>query len=129
MKITTFNPMIVSPKADDVVSVFEALGFQKTHAPVTATESGDVSSVRMKHPDGYHVDVADVGSLPRDLNYIRMNVDDFKAAYDILIAHGFTNTRGDGTLDTASAKEATMVSPSGFTISLIQHEKKCRHAD
>ena len=127
MKITTFNPMIVSPKADDVVSVFEALGFQKTHAPVTALETRDVPSVRMKHPDGYHVDVADVGNLPRDLSYIRMNVDDFKAAYDILIAHGFTNTRGDGTLDTTSAKEATMVSPSGITISLVQHEKKCKH--
>jgi predicted RNA binding protein YcfA (HicA-like mRNA interferase family) len=31
MKITTFDPIIVSPKADDVIKVFEELGFEKTH--------------------------------------------------------------------------------------------------
>ena len=29
MKITTFDPIIVSPKADELISVFEALGFEK----------------------------------------------------------------------------------------------------
>ena len=55
--------------------------------------------------------------------YIRMNVDDFEEAYAILTTHGLTNTRGDGTLDTKSAKEATMVSPSGFRIALVKHIK------
>ena len=31
MKITGFNPMIVTAKADDVVKVFEDLGFEKSH--------------------------------------------------------------------------------------------------
>lgn len=53
-----------------------------------------------------------------------MNVDDFDAAYKILIDHGFKNNRGDGTINTSSSKAATMISPSGFTISLIQHIKK-----
>lgn len=123
MKITTFDPMVVSPKADDVIKVFEALGFEKTHAPVTKTETGEIASVRMKHAEGYHVDVADVKSVPQDMTIIRMNVDNFAEAYDILIAHGFKNTRGDGTIDTKSAKAATMVSPSGFRISLIEHIK------
>ena len=57
------------------------------------------------------------------MTYIRMNVDNFAEAYDILTAHGFKNTRGDGTIDTKSSKAATMVSPSGFTISLIEHIK------
>ena len=52
-----------------------------------------------------------------------MNVDDFDEAYGILTAHGFTNTRGDGTVDTKSSKAATMVSPSGFRIVLVKHIK------
>ena len=53
-----------------------------------------------------------------------VNVDNFEEAYEILKKHGFTNTRGDGTIDTKSATAATMVSPSGFRISLIKHIKK-----
>ena len=124
MQITTFDPLVVSPKADDVIQVFTALGFEKTHAPVTQTENGDVASVRMKDANGYHVDVASLDRVPQDLTYIRMNVDNFAEAYDILIAHGFKNTRGDGSLETGSAKAATMVSPSGFRISLLEHIRK-----
>ena len=123
MTITSFDPMIVSPKADEVVKVFEALGFEKTHAPVTTTETGEIASYRMKHADGYHIDVADLDRIPKDMTYIRMNVDNFAEAYELLIAHGFQNTRGDGTVDTKSSKAATMVSPSGFVISLIEHIK------
>lgn len=123
MKITTFDPMIVTPKADDVIKLFEALGFEQTHAPVTSVEAGDVKDVRMKHPDGYHVDVADL-QVPKDMTFIRMNVDNFEEAYDLLISHGFTNTRGDGKVETKSSKAATMVSPSGFIISLIEHIRK-----
>lgn len=124
MKITTFDPLIVCTKQADAISVFEELGFERTHAPVTETSIGDVESVRMKNADGYHVDIADVTTIPSDLTYIRMNVDDFEAAYDILVKHGFKSTREDGsTLDTASAKEATMIAPSGFRIALIKHIK------
>ena len=31
MQITTFNPMILSPKADEVIKLFEDLGFEKRH--------------------------------------------------------------------------------------------------
>ena len=123
MKITTFDPIIITPKFNDAVSLFEALGFEKKHAPVTDTGKHEVRSFRMKDANGFHVDIADVKDIPRDMTYIRMNVDNFAEAYDILTAHGFTNTRGDGTLDTKSAKEATMVSPSGFIIALVQHIK------
>ena len=68
------------------------MGFEKTHAPVTQTENGDVASVRMKDANGYHVDVASLDRVPQDMTYIRMNVDNFAEAYDILIAHGFKNT-------------------------------------
>ena len=59
MKITTFDPIIVTKQFDEVVGLFEALGFEKKHAPVTDTGKRNVRSFRMKHPEGYHVDVAD----------------------------------------------------------------------
>ena len=125
MKITTFDPLIVSKSAEDVIKVFEDLGFEKSHAPVTTTELGNVQSYRMKNADGFHVDVSNVlQDTERDYILIRMNVDNFEEAYNILIKHGFTNTRGDKTLDTKSATAATMVSPSGFRIALVQHIKK-----
>lgn len=125
MKITSFDPIISSRNADDIIKFFTDLGFEKTHSPVTETEIGNVSSFRMKNESGFHVDIAaSLRDITRDEMLIRMNVDDFEEAYNILKAHGFTNTRGDDTLDTKSAKAAVMVSPSGFRIALVKHIKK-----
>lgn len=125
MKITTFDPLILTKDQDAAVKTFEALGFHKSHAPVTEVEAGPVHSVRMVNEDDYHVDISQAMSeLERDVTLIRMNVDDFDAAYKTLTERGFTNTRGDRALDTGSAKAATMVSPSGFRIALVQHIKK-----
>lgn len=123
MKITTFDPLILSPKSGDVVKLFEELGFEITHDPVTKVEIGEVQTTRMKNESGFHIDVANIGNIPNDRMLIRMNVDNFEEAYDIFIKHGFKNTRGDNTLDTKSAIEATMVSPSGFSVALVKHMK------
>lgn len=123
MKITTFDPLILSPKSGDVVKIFEELGFEITHDPVTKVEIGEVQTTRMKNESGFHIDVANIGNIPNDQMLIRMNVDNFEEAYDIFIKHGFKNTRGDNTLDTKSAIEATMVSPSGFSVALVKHMK------
>ena len=124
MKITTFDPIIVSPKAEDLISVFEALGFEKSHAPVSATSIGDVQSIRMKNEGGFHVDIADVKGIPEDRTYIRMNVDNFDEAYDILLKHGYKNKMGENkSLESKSSKAATMLSPSGSVIALVQHIK------
>jgi len=120
MKITTFDPLILSPKSGDVVKLFEELGFEITHDPVTKVEIGEVQTTRMKNESGFHIDVANIGNIPNDRMLIRMNVDNFEEAYDIFIKHGFKNTRGDNTLDTKSAIEATMVSPSGFSVALVK---------
>ena len=106
------------------MSGFEALGFEKSHAPVTATSIGDVTSIRMKHENGYHVDVADVKGIPQDRTYVRINVDNFEEAYDTLLKHGFKNRLGENeTIDSKRSKAATMISPSGFIIALVQHIK------
>jgi hypothetical protein len=122
MKITTFDPMILSAKADDVIKVFEDLGFEKHHAPTVDTGKSLVTSTRMKNEDGFAIDIAGVASMPRDMNIIRMNVDDFDAAYELLTSMGFKNSSGK-TVDTETNKSTLMVSPTGFAFDLCQHIK------
>ena len=124
MQITTFNPMILSPKADEVIALFEALGFERRHQKDNIDDK-DISSVRMKDSNGFHVDVARVESLPKDMTTMRMNVRDFEEAYELLKAHGFKNAKGEDTVvETVHAKSCLMISPSGFAIQLTQHIRK-----
>ncbi len=123
MKITTFNPLIVSAHADDAIALFEELGFEKRHAPVVDTGDRTVTRTRLKDANGFYVDISNVASIPRDLTAIRINVDNFPEAYELLTAHGFTKAPGVEEVDLASAKALLMVSPSGFAVELIQHIK------
>ena len=124
MKITTFNPMILSPKADEVIKLFEELGFERRHQ-VDNVDDKDISSVRMKDANGFYVDVASVESMPKDMTTMRMNVRDFEEAYEFLKERGFKNAReGDHVVESASAKSCLMIAPSGFSIQLTQHIRK-----
>ena len=123
MKIATFNPMILSKNAEEIISLFEELGFERRHQ-VDNIDGKDISSVRMMDANGFYLDVASVESLPRDMTTMRMNVSDFDEAYELLKAHGFKNARGeDQTVDSKSARSCLMISPSGFSIQLTQHIK------
>lgn len=124
MKIATFNPMILSKNAEEIISLFEELGFERRHQ-VDNIDGKDISSVRMMDANGFYLDVASVESLPRDMTTMRMNVSDFDEAYELLKAHGFKNARGeDQTVDSKSARSCLMISHSGFSIQLTQHIKK-----
>ena len=124
MQITTFNPMILSPKADEVIKLFEELGFERRHQ-VDNVDDKDISSVRMKDANGFYVDVARGESMPQDVTRMRMNVRDFEEAYEFLKARGFKNTRGDDhVVESKSAKSCPMIAPSGFSIQLTQHIRK-----
>ena len=121
MQITTFNPMILSKNADEIIKLFEALGFERRHR-VDNIDGKDISSVRMKDANGFHVDVARVESMERDMTTMRMNVRDFDEAYAFLKAHGFKNARGeDYAVESKSARSCLMIAPSGFSIQLTQH--------
>ena len=121
MKITTFNPMILSPKADELITLFEELGFEKRHSPTVDTGKSLVTSTRMKNADGFCIDIAGVASLPKDMTIIRMNVDSFDEAFEMLTAKGFKQQ--GPTVELPSSKSAMMVSPSGFAFDLCQHIK------
>ena len=124
MKITTFNPMILSPKADELITLFEELGFEKRHSPTVDTGKSLVTSTRMKNADGFCIDIAGVASLPKDMTIIRMNVDNFDEAYEMLISQGFTHSGGEQMVETATNKSALMTSPSGYAFDLCQHIKE-----
>jgi hypothetical protein len=124
MKITTFNPQIITKNAEPLVKLCEELGFEKRHRQEGIGDM-DVTGIRMKDANGFYLDISEADApVPNDLVSIRMNVDNFEEAYDLLIAKGFKNFYGDRAIPSKSAKSAIMISPSGFTINLIQHIKK-----
>lgn len=51
-----------------------------------------------------------------DMTAIRMNVDNFEEAYDILSAHGFRKALGIEEVDLETTRALLMVSPSGFAV-------------
>ncbi len=125
MKITSFNSFISAADPDEAVSLFGELGFERRH-----TKKGieiadrDDTVIRMKDENGFYVDILKPESgQDRDMAGIRMNVDDFDEAYEMLRKRGFKNLYGDETVSTSSSKAAMMVSPSGFNICVIQHIK------
>lgn len=126
MKITSFNPLIITKDAESVIALFEALGFERRHKK-TGINGKDITSVRMRYEgeDGkvFHVDVTQA-DVEKDITTIRMNVSDFDEAYEMLKARGFINTQGDRITDTGSSRSTMMVSPTGFTISITQHIRK-----
>lgn len=127
MKITSFNPLIVTKDAKAAIALFEALGFERRHKKTGINGDDDITSVRMKYTseDGkvFHVDIAESARVPRDITSIRMNVDNFDEAFKMLEEKGFKNAQGDRITDTGTSKSTMMVSPSGFSVSVTEHIK------
>ena len=125
MKITSFDPFIDTKKANDIIKVFEELGFERSHTKdgIEIADRND-KIIRMKNANGFHLDLLQSDAdIPCDMVGIRMNVDNFDEAYKILQKHGFKNIYGDETVATKTSKAAMMISPSGFRISIIPHLK------
>lgn len=122
MKITSFNPLIVTKDAESVIALFEALGFERRH---TKEDIGlnDVTDVRMKDANGFHVDIAEGSG---EWTMIRMNVDDLEEAIAFLEARGFHRARHEAaheTVDTGTSRFNIVVSASGFIFAVSQHTK------
>ena len=122
MKITSFNPLIVTKDAASAIALFEDLGFERRHEK-EGISINRVTDVRMKDANGFHVDIA-AGS--DEWTMIRMNVDDLEEAIAFLEARGFHRARHEAaheTVDTGSSRFNIMVSPSGFIFAVSQHTK------
>jgi hypothetical protein len=74
--------MVVSRDSENLIKLFEELGFEKKHQPVADAGKGEVTTTRMKDVNGFCIDiVGSDGSIP-DFTEIRINVDDLKEACD-----------------------------------------------
>ena len=123
MKITSFNPQIITKDAEAIAGLFEELGFERKH---TKKDIGvkNVVDIVMKNADGFHLDISQPEmELPHDIQAIRINVRDFEEAYELFISRGFRNFYGDERVYTPSSKSAVLLAPTGFVINLVEHIK------
>lgn len=122
MKITSFNPLIVTKDAASAIALFEELGFEKKHTKA-GISLNNVTDVRMKDANGFHVDISEGSG---EWTMIRMNVDNLEEAIAFLEARGFHRARHEAaheTVDTGSSRFNIMVSSTGFIFAVSQHIK------
>lgn len=124
MKITGFSPLILTDiaDADHMIELFEELGFEQRHKHVQL-DGREINNVTMRDADGHCIDIASVPVKPLDSVIIRMNVDDFDEAFELLTARGFV-CGSNSVIETPSSKSALMISPTGFKFDLCQHIRK-----
>jgi adenylate cyclase class IV len=123
MQITGFNPLIVTTDPENTIKLFEELGFERRHTKDDLEDREDIVGVRMKDANGFHVDIVHTDRAKQDMVTIRMNVDNFDEAREMLEKRGFKSNTGQ-TVEDSSSKSIGMYAPSGFQISLVQHIKK-----
>ena len=122
MKITSFNPLILTKNAEDIINLFEALCFEVKHRNDNIKDREGITAVRMKHEKGYHVDIVQSDAFDKDRMTIRINVDNFEEAYSFFEEHGF-RPYTEKPANTKSSKSISMIAPNGFWISICQHIK------
>ena len=123
MKITGFNPLILTTDPENTIKLFEELGFERKHTKDDLEGREDIVGVRMKDPNGFHVDIVHSDKTKQDMVTIRINVDDFDEARKALEEHGLKSHTGQ-IVEDPSSKSIGMYAPSGFSISLVEHIKK-----
>ena len=122
MKISSFNPLIVTKDAAPVIKLFEELGFEKRHEK-EGISVDNATDVRMRDANGFYVDITQGTG---EWTMIRMNVDNLEEAVAFLEERGFHKARHDvanKTIDTGSSKINIMVSPTGTIFSVSEHLK------
>jgi catechol 2,3-dioxygenase-like lactoylglutathione lyase family enzyme len=122
MKITTFNPLIITRDPDAAIELFEKMGFKQHHVKQNISEI-KTTDVRMKDENGFYVDIAQGDG---EYTMIRVNVDDFDEAIEFFMSHGFrkpNHERAHKTVDTGSSRYTMVVSPSGYILAVSQHIK------
>ena len=123
MKITSFNPLIITKNPEATIQLFEELGFKRHHTKKNIGDN-EVTDVRMEDANGFNVDVAEGDG---EWTAIRINVDDFDEAIEFFTAHGFRKPRhgtAHKTVDTGSSKYTMLVSPTGFIVAISKHFRK-----
>ncbi len=122
MKITTFNPLIITRDSESAIKLFEEMGFERRHKK-EGIGIEKTTDIRMKDENGFHVDISQAND---ERMMIRVNVDNLEEAIDFLISRGFhkaNHPAAHDTVDTGSSRYNIMVSPSGYILAVSQHIK------
>ena len=122
MKITSFNPLIVTKDSDSTIALFEEMGFVRNHEK-EGIGIEEVNEVRMKNENGFYIDISQGHG---EYTMIRMNVDNLQEAVEFLESRGFHKARHaavENTVDTGSSKFNIMVSPTGYILAVSEHDK------
>ena len=123
MKITSFGPEVMVTDAEPVIQLFKDLGFEPRHHQEGLADKNVEGNV-LRDANGFRMNILQVPGLSRPaIPSIRMNVDNFDEAYELLKKHGFTEAPGASVTDTGSAKSIMMVSPTRYIINIVQHIK------
>lgn len=72
MKITAFNPLLITSHAAEIVALFEELGFEQAHSKTGI--HGDIASYDLKYGEDFRVDVTQVDGVPQDMKIGRAHV-------------------------------------------------------
>ena len=123
MKITTFNPFVVTEQVDDTIKLFEALGFERRHTK-EGIEIADRTDtvIRMKDANGFYLDVLQSeAEAARDTVGIRINVDDFDEGVSYFEARGYS-VFGEAH-ETDSSVTALMTNGDGSYLVIFHHKK------
>ena len=64
MKISSICPLIVSPKADELIKIFEELGFEAAHVK-SDIEGGQNINTDMKDANGNRIDITSTEILKK----------------------------------------------------------------
>ena len=120
MKVTSVAPIIVSQDAEGLIKLFEAMGFEMLHTK-EGIEDGNNTNFQLINEGGFRVNIASSKHVPQDITAVNINVDDFDEAYDLFIANGFVNPRGDKVTDTGSSMATMLFGPNGAAVNLVKH--------
>ena len=127
MKITNLCPVVIVPteeEAKSLVRLFEELGFESKHSQLFRIKDGqEAVQYVMRDANGNEIDIMNSPIVSEDVIRIRLNVDNFTEAYDLLNERGFKNTLDGLVYYSGSSLTSPMISKSGLGFSLVQHTK------
>lgn len=130
MKITGLTTQIITKAPEAAISLFESLGFERRHNKTGDDEFSFSTVIMKKAKDGSDTEsfcVEIISSpknpLDRDLTGMRINVDDFEAACELMEKMGAVRSNNFGTNVTPSSKYQYFILPSGAVVDICYHIK------
>lgn len=122
MKITSFNPSIVSTDPEKTIETFKSLGFEQKHHNSEASSKGNSATI-LESPEGYRIGIYSTEISPRSFAAIHMNVDNIDEAVAHFEKLGFVNRRPNGE-GNRSARATMLFAPEGYAIEISEHIRK-----